>query len=290
MIKSNYFSLLTITAITPFPKTGPRNHTAIQTKRTNVFEDSEEKTSNRIGVYALRNDEKENSTRQYNTNLGSKLKKICLHNAEVCYSLGEYQKQEVWEFVAQTIENQVEQSNSVQYDGWRGALGTGVIDSFLHYYERLGDVQMLATLVCVLRTRRQNEFEQDHEKYSRLPVASLLPHHQDERYDTYIRRYADLLYGWNLFTLRAEFNKHLVRVNVVSDEHVSRYPQIDNVTAESVSFDEAKPTSIAVVFRCLRCGGNTDFGTNVCRTCQDYAFRCSICDNSVRGLFTICYL
>jgi hypothetical protein len=222
------------------------------------------------------------------------MKKICLHNAQVCCSLDEYEKQEVWELIAQTIENHVEQPNSAKYDGWRGAigggaLGTGIIHSLLQYFERFGDVQMLATLVCVLRTRRRHGFEQDHDKFDRLPVASLLPPDQDERYDTYIRRYADLLYGWGMLSLRAELNKHLVRANVVSNEQ-GKYPKIDNTISESLGYDETKPTSIAVVFRCLRCGGNTEFGTNVCLTCQDYAFRCSICDDSVRGLFTICYL
>jgi hypothetical protein len=32
----------------------------------------------------------------------------------------------------------------------------------------------------------------------------------------------------------------------------------------------------------------TEAGTNVCRSCQDYAFRCGLCDQAVRGLFTVC--
>lgn len=246
------------------------------------------------GVYAIRIEEKENARPRRNLLL--RTYDACLHNAEVCHALGEYEKKEVWELLAHAVQGQSEPTNAHVYDGWGGALGGGalgfgLVDSLLRFYESLGDVQMLSTIVCVLRVgpspRRQNSSYTD-TRGNDHTIESLLLSDDDERYDMYIRRYADLLYAWDLLTIRAELCKHLVRIVVPSDEirmlgHVSASG--DGAVAENTN-----PPGIALVFRCPRCGGDTNFGTNFCRSCQDYAFRCSICDDSVRGLFTVCGL
>lgn len=202
------------------------------------------------------------------------MKDICLHNAEVCMSVGETEKHEVWCLIAQLVDMRLNENSPTRFDGW-GRFGgmsfsVSLIENLLRYYESLGDAQMLATIVCVLRSKRD----------SGLDACKLIPNSGDEKYDIYIRRYAELLYGWGLLTIRAEVLKHL------------SHPPIDSKRVRRLSgaFDEDVTTEplIGFVFSCPRCEGETDFGTNYCRSCRDYAFRCSICDNAVRGLFTFC--
>lgn len=204
------------------------------------------------------------------------IKEACLHNADACRTLGESEKGEVWEILSHIVSTRLSEIG-VAFDGWGGAgrdaLGAGLVDTFLQYFESLGDVQMLSTMVCVLRGSRGKSRLKSH------PRWSLLSKGHDEKYDTYMRLYADLLYGWGALSRRAELNKHLVRV----------LPQSEAGQAAPVDGpDEGRSPGIALVFTCPKCGNEAEFGTNVCRSCQDYAFRCGLCDQAVRGLFTVC--
>jgi hypothetical protein len=227
-----------------------------------------------IGVYTLREKTVAKSKAGENEEF-VRIKENCLQNAEVCRQLGQPEKQEVWETIANLVDNRVARS-ARGFDGWGGvgggALGVGLVENFLRFYESLGDVQMLATIVCVLRGSPQTL------KPNKGPVGVLLVPDQNERYDTYLRRYADLLYGWKLLTIRAEVNKFLTRT----------LASIESSGGGSVGKDERVSTpGIALVFKCPQCGGDAEFG-NFCRSCRDYAFRCAICDTAVRGLFTVC--
>jgi hypothetical protein len=215
-----------------------------------------------IGVYTIR---KIPATTEVSREL-HRIKQICLHNADVCKSLDEQEKREVWGLLAQLVDMRLNE-NRASFDGWGGfggaAFGLSLIENLLRYYESLGDVQMLSTIVCVLRdNRRHQQLDQ--------PRLLLVPSDREEKYDMYIRRYADLLYGWGLLTIRAEVMKHLVRPPINTEDDKEGVP------------------GIGLVFSCPRCGDSTELGTNCCRSCQDYAFRCAICDNAVRGLFTVC--
>jgi hypothetical protein len=200
------------------------------------------------------------------------IKEICLHNAQISKSVDEIEKHEVWCLIAQLVDMRLNETSPTRFDGW-GQFGgmsfsVSLIDNLLKYYESLGDVQMLASIVCVLRSKHD----------SGLDAGNLIPNNREEKYDIYIRRYADLLYGWGLLTIRAEVLKHLSP------------PPVHRTRPLSEALDEVMTTepSIGLVFSCTRCGGETNLGTNYCHTCRDYAFRCSICDNAVRGLFTVC--
>ena len=202
-----------------------------------------------------------------------KTKVLCLHNAEVCKSLGEQEKFEVWSLLAQMVDMRLG-CNITTFDGWGGFLGSAfsqpLVENLLRYYISLGDVQMLSTIVCVFRKNRQLRDQ---------PQLRLLPNDQHGQYDIFIRRYADLLYGWGLLTIRAEVNKHLHRA----------IPRSESTQCVLSQETEERPVpGIRLVFSCPRCGGETERGTNCCHSCQDYAFRCVICDNAVRGLFTVC--
>lgn len=201
------------------------------------------------------------------------IKRICLHNASVCETFGETEKEGVWKLFAQIVDDQMDDEDKT-FNGWGGngggALGVDLVSSLLRYYECLGDVQMLATIFCVLSG--------GHRSTRRAGQTYLLPQGQDEKYDAYIRKYAELLYSWGLLSIRAELNKHLIRIPSTREGDLS---------TEEKS-EAGRSPGFAVVFLCPRCGQDADTNANMCRNCQDYAFRCSICDNAVRGLFTVC--
>lgn len=201
------------------------------------------------------------------------IKRICLHNASVCEAFGSTEKAGVWNLLAETVDSQVK-DNGKGFNGWGGngggALGVDLVSNLLRYYESLGDVQMLATMFCVLSG--------GHRSTRRPGRPYLLPQGQEEKYDAYIRRYAELLYGWGLLSLRAELNKHLLRIS----------PRFEKNPSSGEKTGTERSPGLALVFVCPRCDRDADPDTNICRTCQDFAFRCSICDSAVRGLFTVC--
>lgn len=212
-------------------------------------------TINPLGVYTLTEErappgKKEREERVHD---------LCEHNAEVCMKLGQSEKASVWKILSQMAENVLEDEHD-NFNGWGGAyggsLGRDLVASFLDFYQAQGDVQMLATMVCVLSGGRRNKIAEG---------KSLLPASHDDRYDTYIRRYADVLSGWRLMSLCAELNKQLVQ----------RLPGNDTVTVDLVVW-------------CSTCHQEATGGSGICRQCRNYTFRCSICDIAVRGLFTVC--
>jgi hypothetical protein len=229
------------------------------------------------GVYAL-NSEAFGTGNQEDDNKLSQIKEICLHNANVCDRLGEPGKQGVWKLLAQMVDRRLNERPD-SFNGWGGrgggALGVDLVGNIMRYYERLGDVQMLATMVCVLSGGRRRN------KKDAKAHLFLLPRGHDEKYDAYIRRYADLLYGWGLLVKRAELNKHLV-------QHVRQNEGLETPLHPHGTMIKSRSSGIAFVFTCSQCGRDAEFGTNVCRSCQDYAFKCSICETGVRGLFTVC--
>ena len=224
-----------------------------------------------LGVYTL--SQRRQGQEHESKNELESIRRICLHNASVCQKHKETEKENVWNLLAQTVESQMDDEGKT-FNGWGGngggALGVDLISNLLKFYENLGDVQMLATMFCVLSGGRRNTNIED--------GPYLLPQGQDEKYDSYIRRYAELLYGWGLLSTRAEVNKHLLRAPKSSGD----------MSQAANSAESGRSPGLAVVFMCPRCGRDADFNTNVCRNCQDFAFRCSICDNAVRGLFTVC--
>lgn len=242
----------------------------------------------KLGVYTLRK-ESTNGENGKAVQVLSSIKDICLHNAEVCKSVGKTDKEGVWNLLAQTVDGQIGNKES----GWGGkgggALGVDLVSSLLRYYECLGDAQMLATMFCVLSGGFRST--------SQPGSPKLLPQGQDEKYDAYIRKYAELLYAWGLLSVRAELNKHLLRVpsrregNPVVEEN-KHLLRLSSRSGDDLSVEEKtdawRSPGVAVIFHCPRCGQDADKNTNVCRNCQDFAFRCSICDNAVRGLFTVC--
>lgn len=117
------------------------------------------------------------------------IKDICEHNARVSVEAKEQKKAETWKLLAQ-----VSSTHVVGPSRWRPktsfAVGRNLVRLILQYYERKGDVQMLATIVCVLRQGTQGGTS-----------ATLLPDKADARYDAYLRRYSDILYSWGLLSL-----------------------------------------------------------------------------------------
>jgi len=196
----------------------------------------------------------------------AEIQKICEYNAEVCRSLGEIGKQQSWELIANAVRSGVGGDC-----GWGcprgGALGVNLVSQLLRYYEALGDVQMLSTIVCVLRRSSQLD------ETGAAGTWSLLPPDQEFKYDNYIRKYADLLYFWNLLGTRAELNKHIHRPR-----------EADTGIIDSIQ----RGAGVFHAITCPRCGEESTSSLNFCENCRDFAFRCIICEEAVRGLFTSC--
>lgn len=223
-----------------------------------------------LGVHTLRlraNDK----TRPYLETLEETCR-LCLRNAQVSKECGSSEKEEVWNMLAETVQNQMDDEGKL-FNGWGGqcggALGVELVANFFQFYEAIGDVQMLATMFCVLSGGR------DRIKAEQQP--SLIPN--GNVYDNYIKRYAELLYSWDLLSVRAELNKHLTR-NQSGREF--RFLSTEG------SSENGFARTLGVGLFCPRCNGDVDPSTNACPRCRDWAFRCSICDNAVRGLFTFC--
>jgi len=205
----------------------------------------------------------------------SQAKLNCLHNANVCRELGQTDKADVWSLLAQMVDNVLNDSVD-DFSGWNeaGALGQGLLDSILRHYEKQGDVQMLASISCVLCCKPEIESKSK---------GTLLPGTNEERYDSYIRQYANLLYCWGLLTIRTELKKHLVR----------RLPGNEGALVVPVDHgidNEAPLPGVDFAIMCPTCHIEADKETNVCPSCHEFAFRCSVCTNAVRGLFTICLI
>ena len=222
-----------------------------------------------LGVYTLTPTESSENRRDI-LRLDT-IKSICQHNARVSAQLQEVEKASVWELLVGLVDSRLLDDRTTAYSGGagNGALGSTLVQNVLRYYESLGDVQMLSTIVCVL-SGGNRRFA------SNGGLGLLRP--QDAKYDNYIRKYADLLYSWGLLATRVELKKHLVH-DVEWNE---------NTQSHSIENEEGKTPGLAIAFRCPQCGKEAEFGTNVCSECQAYAFRCVLCDNAVRGTFTVC--
>jgi hypothetical protein len=148
---------------------------------------------------------------------------------------------------------------------WRdGPLGRPLVEKLLTVYEKEGDVQTLATIVCVLDVEHP---------------GSLLQESKRAEYDRYLRAYAELLYRWGALETRAEVLK---RLSVSSSASTS--------TEESKCLS-MRPQDMVVALRCEGCGsldGGVDAGTGVCQKCKMFAFRCVICQLAVRGQSMFC--
>jgi hypothetical protein len=200
------------------------------------------------------------------------IRQLCLHNARVSKDCREVEKESVWNILAETVLSQMGEDDKT-FNGWGGkaggALGVDMINNFFLYYEALQDVQMLATMFCVLSDR--------HHQDQRTNRSCLLPESREKVCDTYIIRYAEVLYSWGLLNTRAELNKHFQRKY---EQNELKFMPINDVKEEGYD--------LGVALSCPTCHNGVDSRTNYCQSCRDFAFRCSICDIAVRGIFTFC--
>lgn len=191
---------------------------------------------------------------------------ICLQNAAASDNLKQADKGNSWRLIASAVEGMILRSSNRELNWWEGfntgALGKGLIDNILRYYEANGDVQMLASVVCVLRCSRISNGETVEWTFLQDDIV---------RYNSYIEKYSELLYSWGQFRECAEVKKFFL----VDD---SRKDTAGKCLKDMVEFR----------FQCPRCTSSSESGANYCHSCQDYSLRCSICDLACRGLFTVC--
>jgi hypothetical protein len=212
------------------------------------------------------------------------IRMLCMHNAQVCEEFGDEEKKNVWKLFAATVEGRINDDDKT-FSGWGGkcggALGVAMISHFFDYYEKLGDVQMLATMFCVLSGGYREDKRKEH--------AYFLPIGRDAVYETYIIRYAELLYSWGLLHIRAELNKHLKYQP--ANEHEFRFLSSERQDPPSAGNNNVgtADSGLSLTLLCPTCGSEIQpNNSGFCPHCQDFAFRCSICDMAVRGLCTYC--
>jgi len=79
-------------------------------------------TTAKSGVYVVnRNEEKEQECDRKQDLETTRA--ICLHNASVCSSIGELEKENVWTMLAETIDNLANTKMQHGCDGWGGSSG-----------------------------------------------------------------------------------------------------------------------------------------------------------------------
>lgn len=227
-----------------------------------------------LGVHTLRRLKSESS---YEREKLGEMNHLCQYNAEVCRDLGDREKENVWRLLAGTVRGRIDDDGNI-FNGWGGigggALGVDMISHFFDYYEKLGDVQMLATMFCVLSGDHRQD-QNDNRSY-------FVRKGRDEVYDTYIIRYAELLYSWGLLNTRAELNKHL--------KFPSKSHEFEFLSLSPDGGDFSRP-GLKMTALCPTCDAEIHSQTtSFCQQCGNFAFRCSICDMPVRGLSTVCEL
>ena len=238
----------------------------------------------KVGVFTMPTQR----TAAFRATSDSLLKLICIHNSNVCRDYGQNEKADTWSMIAHAAENHLHDDGNDSFSGWgSAAIGRELVASLLKYYETEGDVQMVASMICVLNT------DQSSDNNSQRTVSLLSPD-QNDKYDLYIQRYAELVFRWGLLTKRVELHKHLSRHLPVTDG-VQLLPtsSATNHRNDEIDDNDVIPTRSGISFggSCQRCHATiTTHASNICSSCHDYAFRCIMCDNAVRGLFTVCSL
>jgi len=247
----------------------PSSRTTVARKIKNLFVSQDDKpepvlegenqmsTPCENGVYVLENPQTPQATIQ-RLDIA---RRTCLHNAQVLKDFGQPSKADTWTLLAQTVDSITA--------GADVAITSGLVKEILRYYESCRDVQMLATITCVLtfgRDRRRG-------KGSNSDNLQLLPDLGDGRYDNYLLLYSNLLYRWGHLVVRAEVLKRLAHPQTL------KLPDTPRVTPSGVSFLPV----------CARCTASiTNEGGNICSNCNDFAFRCSISGDPIRGRFAWC--
>lgn len=223
-----------------------------------------------------------------------RIKTSCQKNSDACKELKETEKEGVWRLLAETVDGRIKSLSKCMEGGSDRAIGGELVSNLFSYYESIGDVQMLATMFCVLSGGVRSTIQPS--------STRLLPPDNDAKYDAYIKKYAELLYAWDLLSVRAEVRKHLrhfprqpkTELTGESPSHAMRHFGNNEMSAEETANanggDDEESPGVSIVIQCPGCDVEMDLNKqgNYCQTCQDFPFRCSLCDNAVRGQFTYC--
>jgi len=262
------------------------NNTSQQKNNNNdVSHYSSEQNTHHMHKIAVRR------SREIELHLFLQIKDICSHNANAANALGQSGKGDVWNLLAGIVDN-MSSGEFDDFDGWKGlglgSLGRELLRNILNYYEAQGDVQMLATIVCVFNAGKDRKSYHD-EEISSSPLHILLPDEQTAKYDAYLDLYGRLLYGWGAMDVRAELNKHLTSLPRIFGEHYFN-PADSPWNSKGGGTPQFYKENFGITFApyCPRCLKPANPDTNICHSCWDFAFRCAICTNAVRGLFTVC--
>ena len=219
-------------------------------------------------------------------------------NAEVCLEFNQREKARVWELLSLVS---TETSSEDACDGWgrpcHSALSRKLVTRLIDFYECSGDVQMLATMVCVLsggvsgvkgRGDGDGDGDGDRKPEDDDDDNSLLPLHKKTNFDRYITQYSKLLHSWECLSTKTELLKHLIVIADNDKDEVGGDEEGAPDSNSKVTSRTSTEDNVSFVGLCMRCFAPCTEKDLLCNDCGDYVFRCSLCDRSVRGAATYC--
>jgi hypothetical protein len=140
--------------------------------------------------------------------------------------------------------------------------GRPLVGRILNHFMAIGDIQTCAVMLCVLGSESTGE-----------NLAQLVPI-EAEHVERCLNAYADLLYVWGADEARAAVLKHLPSA-------LSPPAAPAKSGAQDLQGKDDDPPRY-----CVRCALPAEGG--ICRKCRDLAFRCSVCQLTVRGMSLFC--
>ncbi|GMH69461.1 hypothetical protein TrST_g11095 [Triparma strigata] len=172
----------------------------------------------------------------------STVTRICSNNARVYRSFNFEEKAAVWDLLSILLTpGPTSDVSDVDVYG-------DIVSRIMEYYKEEGDVQILSTVMCLLRSVEMEPKEKFKGEHDRL-----------------LRTYAEILGSWGKVKKRTEICKRITPL-----------PNADAAMGLDIGF------------LCPRCGGVAN-DKNVCATCRDFAFRCGVCNERVRGAAISCF-
>lgn len=200
---------------------------------------------------------------------------------------------EVWQLLAESCEAEAcevaakvtARAGREELYPWRhGAFGQRLTRRIADHYGHTGDVQTCATLLCVLGCAPQYPSGRDADVE---PVGGQLLPWGAEQHDRCLSTYADLLYVWGAHERRLEVLKHRRKrgesgTGMAALQSSSFVRRAD----EGVGGAGSSNSSLEVAAYCSVCRIECDSST--CARCGGWAMHCSVCQQSVKGLSTVC--
>ncbi|CAM9157136.1 unnamed protein product [Chrysoparadoxa australica] len=194
---------------------------------------------------------------------------------------------EVWALLAETADAQAWDAGASQQmlRPWsQGAFGQPMLEKICKHYQACDDVQMLATMLCVLGSNEGG------------PDTSLLPPHiSADSFNRCLEGYGQLLYAWGAHEQRVEALKHKkpsARRRTLS-RHGGQKKAVPRTGQTSqrrtrAAMELDPELTLSSYAKCSKCHQVLVEG-KACQKCQEFSVRCSLCHLTARGMASFCF-